>query len=203
MNSITKQIDPRENALMSGIFNYYRNKSSPSDFIKNNYLKVNYSTGDINPLPAFGPGNTEGTFMFASDSVIGSWIEIKMKYPVYITHYSVYQCIFPHDNRFRKWKLDGSNDGKIWFSLDDYSNNQNTTMQQTDVAYLYTVQKPAKYEYIKLIMYRTSRPDGNIYHLVFSGFEIFGTIDYKTCLVTMKRSSCNIFSLLLVLFYLS
>ena len=178
---------PKNNDLMNGIFTFYRKKSLPSSFIEKRYLKISASSGD--PTNFIGTGRTDETSRFATDSVYGSWMKIEMKYHVYVTHYSVYQSNNGYDNRYRNWKFDGSIDGKKWFSLDDYSVNENTSMQKEEVPYLFTVQKPATCKYVKLIMYRTARTaDESKYHLVFSGFEIFGIIDNKTCLVTMRKS---------------
>ena len=178
---------------MSGVFNFYRNKSFPSNFIKKGYLEVSNSTGNTDFSSFLGTGNDYRTDLFATRPIYGSWIKIKMKYPVYITHYSVYQCKYPHNNLFRNWELDGSNDEINWFALDNYSIQANTTMQKNEVPYLFTVQKPSKYKSIKLIMYRTARTaDNNKYHLVFSGFEIFGILNYLNYL-TARKSAHGLF----------
>ena len=203
MKEIGVKFAPKSNNLMSGVFHFYRKKSFPSDFVTKNYLRVNYSSGSVDPSIYIGTGSTDQTDNFASSSTPGSYVQIKMRYPVYITHYSIYQCKSIYDNRFRKWKLEGSNEGMTWFPLDDYSDNENTTMEKDGIPYLYTVQKPGKYDFIKLTMYRTARESGYISHLVFSGLEIFGTLDYLECRTTKRISSFNSLSFVFMFIYSS
>ena len=192
MREAVKQFIPKSNDLMNGVFNYYRKKSFPEDFTQKGYIRANCSTCHNSLTECLGKKSNDVSKMFHTDSISGSWVQIKMRYPIYITHYSLYQCNFDCDNKFYKWKLDGSNDGLTWYSLDDYSVNGNETMKQTDITYLYTVQHPGKYEFIKLITYRTTRPDGLTSHLVFSGFELFGTLNYEACITTKRSHSINI-----------
>ena len=193
MKEAVKKFIPKSDDLMNGVFNFYRKKSFPKDFTQKGFIRANCSTCHNSLTDCLGKKTDGPSKMFHTSSAPGSWVQIKMKYPIYITHYSVYQCDYECDNKFYRWELDGSNDGLTWHSLDNYSINGNDTMKQTGVAYLYTVQHPGKYEFIKLIMYRTTRTkDGLVSHLVFSGFELFGDLNYEICFTTTRRRSFNI-----------
>ena len=172
-------IPPKTDSLMKGIFYYYRKRSLPSNFTAKKYLELSKSSGSRELAIYLGPGSVEDTTLFSTDSEKGSWIEVKMRNYAYITHYAVYQIYWGYDNRFRYWEFDGSNDGTTWEALDNYSINANTTMQEYLTPYLYTVQNPGRYKYIKLIVHKTAREDGSMYHLAFSGLDIFGSTEIE------------------------
>ena len=201
MKEIVKKFVPKSYDLMNGVFSFYKKKSFPEDIAQKGYIKANCSTCYNSLTGCLGTKSDDISKMFHTASIPGSWIQIKMKYPVYITHYSVYQCDYDYDNKFYKWEFDGSNDGLTWFALDNYSLSGNTTMQRTGIPYLYTVRNPGKYEFIKMITYKTTRIETSS-HLVLSGFEIFGNLEYPICYSLTRSFSYNIYLLVYFVIYL-
>ena len=175
--------EPDESDLMNGVYRFFKEKK----VISKEKSGVTFKTSSGDPYSFLGTTRISEGLYLATNSEPGTWMLMKLPKPLFITHYSA-ATISSWPNYFRNWKVEGSNNNAIWHIIDDYTEEENNTMQEGLKSYLYDVQHRGKYRYIKLTMYKTARTDENNAHIALTGFELFGLFSDDRC-PSQRRSS--------------
>eukprot|EP01083_Nonionella_stella_P046664 124921_1 len=88
------------------------------------------------------------------------------------SHYSLRHYESWDTEALRNWRLEGSNDGKVWVTLDDRKADQ--SLQKKGSTCTLRVKAAEFFSFFRILL--TGPNSNNHYYVALSGFELFGTV---------------------------